>query len=385
MAEVTQPPAQPPERGALRAAIEGLLRTCVDLERQAEGASADAAKRVRGIAETLSAVHVPGTVLDVPALVQEISGVGRQLDADLNGQLAEARRPLVTEIHALLALLAPWHGLTAPPPLVPAGPLAQLPDHFPPGFAHDYVDDLLGTVDTSVTLTAQTANQVSVPSEELIDAVPGSVGGHLPDTDRLEGIAMLKGSDCHAVERHGPHIPLQAQLARLLWLKDPSGHGPWQLLPDGGAESDHRCGPIAGGFASAEAMAKPLEAILRWARVHAGGLDELLTNNTKAKTKRISIHVSATSAGLAAGDTHGYRGTATSSRAMADDWLDARTYAMAHGAPPVYAVPYDPIAEGDDPGVFLQFKRLGTTSWALVTCYPVGERNPNCKRMEDLT
>ncbi|RIQ35770.1 hypothetical protein [Jiangella rhizosphaerae] len=382
---MTQQPAPPPDRGALRAAIEGLLRTCVDLERQADGAATDARKRVRRIAETVAAVRLPRHVLDVPALAQQVDGLGRHLDADLRGRLASARQPYVTEIHALLALLAPWHGLAALPPLGPAAPGAALTDHFPTGFAQDYVIDLLGSVDASVALTPQAADQVPVAREDASDAVPILVGDQLHEDHRQMGVDMLQDGASHAVQRHGPHIAPETQLARLLWLKDPSGDEPWRLLPNGGVESNHWCGPIAGGFTSAEAMAKPIDALLRWARVHAGGLNGLLTNNTKSKTKRISIYVSAESAGLVPGDANGYRGTATSSRAMTDDWLDAREHAMAHGAPPIYAVPYDPIAEGKEPGAFFQFKRVGASSWSLVTCFPVGERNLNCKRMEDLT
>ncbi|TDD70989.1 hypothetical protein E1262_07625 [Jiangella aurantiaca] len=380
---MTQQPA-PPDRGAVRAAIEGLLRTCVDLEYQADGAATEARKRARGVAEALAAVRLPRGVLDVPALAQQVDDLGSQLDADLRGRLAEARRPYVTEIHTLLALLAPWHGLAALPPMASAAPVGDLHDHFPAGFAQNYIDDLLAAVDRSVTLTVQTAAGVPAQPHHASDQAKIRVSDRLSYNDRAEGVRMLQGSDCHAVERHGPHISREAQLARLLWRKDPAGQQRWQPLAAGGAESDHWCGPAAGGFTSPEAMAKPLQALLRWARDHATGLDELLNRHTKPKTKRVAIHVSAESAGLVAGDAAGYRGTATSNRAMTDDWLDAREYAMVHGAPPVYAVPYDPIVEGPDAGAFLQFKRVGPSSWQLVTCYPVGHRNPNSKRLEDL-
>ncbi|TDC53089.1 hypothetical protein E1212_06630 [Jiangella ureilytica] len=379
---MTQQPAQP-HRGSLRAAIEGLLRTCVDLERQAEGVSTDTGKRVRGLAETLIAVQLPRAVLDVPALVQEVGGLGRQLDADLNGRLAEARRPLVTEIHTLLALLAPVHGLAALPPLVPVGPGAALADHFPTGFAREYVDDLLGTVDTSVTLTTQSAVGVPVESERATDAVKLLVGQHLPENFRDEGVRMLRNGLCHTVERHGHHIAPETQLARLVWRKDPSGHQAWQVLPGGGIATSHGCGPAAGGFTSAEALAKTLAAFLRWAHDHAGGVNELIKNHTSKNAKRIGIHMSATLAGLTPGETDGFRGTATGSAEKVDDWLAARRYAVAHGKPPVYGVPYDPIAEGEDPGVTLAFKRVGH-QWHLVTCYPVDEPDPRNKRLEDL-
>lgn len=376
---------QQPDRGAVRSAVEGLLRTCVDLQRQADGAASAAQARVNTVLNALTSVHVPRDVLDVPALTTNVDGVGRRMDADLRERLAELQRPMVTEIHTLLGLLAPLHGLAALPPLVAAAPSAALRDYFPAGFAQNYVKDLLSTVDTSTALAVNAAGSVPVRSDEDSAAAKQLVADAMPEDLRDEALRMLQDSNCHAVERHGPHIARETQLARLLWLKDPSGQEHWGLLPDGGAESDHWCGPASGGFSSATAMAKPLETLLRWARDHAGSVNELLTKNTRRRTHRISIHISAAAAGLVAGDAAAYRGTGTSDRAMTADWLDARRYAMLHGEPPVFAVPYDPIAEGPGAGVFLQFKRIDASTWELVTCYPVGDRNSNSKRLEDLT
>lgn len=380
---MTQHPAPPPARGAVRSAVEALLRTCVDLERGTEAVAGQSRARTRRVSGELAGLRRP--TADVAALTGRLDALGRQLEADLRGRLAELRQAYVTEIHALLSLLAPLHGLAPLPPLPPAPAGAGLSDHFPAGFARAYVDDLVAGVDRSVTLTVAEASAAPVQRQTASDQTKSRIGDRLISDDRHEGMRMLQDSECHAVERHGPHITIAAQLARLLWRKDPTGTEYWQPLPHGGAESDHWCGPAAGGFTSPEAMAKPLQALLSRARDHRYGLNELLTRNTKSKTKRISIHVSAASAGLVAGDAVGYRGTGTSDRGMTDDWLDARDHAMIHGAPPVYAVQYDPIAEGADPGAFLMFKRTGTESWTLVTCYPVGHRNPNCKRMEDLT
>ncbi|WP_053203542.1 hypothetical protein [Jiangella muralis] len=376
---MTQSEAPPPTRGAVRSAVEALLRTCADLERRAaedvaEQSQARAAQVTVEVGRARSA-----------ALTTQIEALTHQLDADLSDRLADLRHPYVTEIHALLALLAPWHGLAPLPALPPSPAGGALTDHFPNGFARDYVHDLLATVDRSVTLAGDVSAEVAAETEDSADEAKDLIGEHLPADLREEGLRMLRDHTCHAVERHGPHIATTAQLARLIWLKDPSGQEIWQLLPNGAAESSHWCGPVSGGFTSQAAMAKALAVFLRWAHDHAGSVNELITKYTKTKTKRFGIHVSAQLAGLVAGDTAGYRGTATTSKARTADWLAARERTMTYGAPPVYGVPYDTIAEGIDPGVTLAFKRIGKESWRLVTCYPVDRQNPENKRLEDLT
>ncbi|WP_152690917.1 hypothetical protein [Jiangella alkaliphila] len=343
------------------------------------GESNARAQRVTG---ELAPVRLPA---DVAALTQEIDRLGRELDADLRGRLAEARQPYVTEIHALLALLAPWHGLAALPPLVPAAPAGALRDRFPTGFAQDYVDDLLGSVDDSRTLTTQTADGAGVRTPDESDVAKVLVGDLLPEDLRDEALRLLQDDTCHAMERHGHHIDPETQLARLVWLKDPAGEEVWRLQPNGSVESEHWCGPMSGGFTSPEAMAKPLAVFLRWAHDRAGGVNELIEKHTTSTTNRLGIHISAELAGLVAGDAAGYRGTATGSPEQIADWRAARRHAMRNGAPPVYGVPYDPIAAGQQAGVVLAFKRAGPTDWHLVTCYPVEDFNPKNERLEDLT
>lgn len=367
----------------MRSAVEGLLRTCVDLERQTDAITGRTQDHVRRVAAIVGGVRLPRQILDVQTLTQEVGGLGRQLDADVRRRLAEARQPYVAEIHALLALLAPWHGLTTLPPLTPAPPGGALSDHFPAGFAQDYVNDLLAAVDRSVTLTVQAASAVQVRTDDASDAAKNLVADHLPDDLRDEGLRLLQHATCHAIERHGHHIASETQLARLVWLKDPTGHQGWQVLPNGGISTRHWCGPASGGFTSAEALAKTLAAFLRWAHDHAGGVNQLLDKHAPTNARRIGIHMSADLAGLRPGDTDGYRGTVTGSAEQVDDWLAARRHAMTHGKPPVYVVPYDPIAGADDPGVTMAFKRVGQ-QWCLVTCFPVDAPDSRNKRLEDL-
>lgn len=364
----------------MRAAVEGLLRACVDLERQAEGVSTDAGQRVRGLTETLAAVRLPSAVLDVPALAQDIDGIGRLLDGDVAGRLAEARQPLITEIHALLALLAPLHGLAPLPPLSPTPPATGLGEHFPAGFARAYVSDLLTGVSNSTTLGRDQADATEQPPDVLDDALDATRRGFSKEHAE-EGMRLLEDATCHAIQRHGAHISNRAQLARLIWLKDPSGEYSWQILASGSVDTNHRCGPISGGFTSPEALARPIEALLARAS-SAGGVNAFLTRAAGEAT-RIAIHVSAEQAGLRPGDAAGYRGAGIGTKETRMDWSAARLYGLDQGRTTVFAQAYDPLGQGEDPGATLAFKKIGD-EWHLITCFPVDEQGSTNKRLEDL-
>lgn len=66
------------------------------------------------------------------ALTAQIEALTHQLDADLRDHLSDLRRPYVTEIHALLALLAPWHGLAPLPHCRRRRPVATSATTSPP-------------------------------------------------------------------------------------------------------------------------------------------------------------------------------------------------------------------------------------------------------------
>ncbi|SDU48458.1 hypothetical protein [Jiangella alkaliphila] len=245
------------ERGALRAAIEGLLRTCVELERHADGAARASREQVSRVARGLVGLRAPG----VSDLSGEIADIGKFMSADVSKTLREARAPYVVEVHQLLGLLAPLHGVAAVPVLSPSGTAAVgLQAAFPAGFARDYVGDLLTGMDRSVTVDAEAARLVPTVPQLDTDGAKVSTGAEYSDDHRDVGVGLLQDPICHAVERHGPQMPDEAQLARLIWLKDPSGADAWQIAPDGAVQTSHRCGVSAGGFTSPEALAKPIEA-----------------------------------------------------------------------------------------------------------------------------
>ncbi len=367
------------DRGALRTAIEGLLRTCVELERDADGTARESRDQVNRVARGLVGLRAPG----VSDLAGEIADIGKVMSADVSKTLLEARAPYVAEVHQLLGLLAPLHGVVAVPALSPSGTTADgLRAAFPAGFARDYVGDLLNGVHRSVTVDAEVAQRVPTVPQPNADGVKVSVGAAYSDDHRDVGVSLLRDSICHAVERHGSQIPEGAQLARLIWLKDPSGADAWQIAPDGSVQTNHRCGISAGGFTSPEALAKPIEAFLLAAHRVVGGVDAFLTR-TPSVFPSIGIHVSAELAGLVEGDARGYRGAGTGMPETRRDWLAARRLALKRGSGQVHGVPYDPLAEGSDPGATLVFRKSGG-NWRLVTCYPVDEPDPRNYRLEDL-
>ena len=91
--------------------------------------------------------------------------------------------------------------------------------------------------------------------------------------------------------------------------------------------------------------------------------------------------MSAERAGLVAGDTYGFKGTATSTEEMERDWIAARRLAMK-GSGKVYGTTFDPISDGSDPGATVVFKRVGA-EWHLVTCFPVDHPHPANIRLEE--
>ncbi|WP_157552711.1 hypothetical protein [Jiangella gansuensis] len=367
-------------QGELRAAIESLLRACVEVDRQVQQVADESREHVRDVARVLVGVRMPPWA----GLADEIAGLGGAVSAELSRNLADARAPFVAEVHQLLGLLAPLHGLGPVPALTASAAAADLTHAFPAGFARDYVADLLRSVERSVTLDVDAAGQVPIVSDAAADDVKVAVGAKLPNDFREECVRLLRDSICHTVERHGPQISDQAQLARLLWVKDPSGDESWQITSAGPVESTHWCGPVSGGFTSPAALARPIEAFLRAAHEQADGIDEFLKRNTKKKAKVIGIHVSAQLAGLQAGDASGYLGAGTGTKQTRQDWLLAREHGLAEGRPTVFGVPYDPIATGTDPGATLVFRRDGNR-WQLITCYPVEKQGPTDRRLEDLT
>jgi hypothetical protein len=369
------------DRGALRSAIEGLLRTCVELERGTADVVAQTEARVRRVAAGLAEVRLPAHVLDSAALAQEVDGVGRQLGADLARRLADARQPYVTQIHALLGLLAPLHGLAPIPSLTLVAPTTSLDGSFPAGFAREYVGDLLAGVHRGTALTRDEAAGIAVVDQKDADAAIADSRTGFTAVHRSDGVELLAGDGCHAAEQHGPQIPDQAQLARLLWLKDPTGEWPWHVDSSGAVVTDHWSGPATGGFTSPEALAKPLQALLERAHATAGSLNAYLTDNAD-EAVQVALHVSAKRSGMTKRDAFGYRAAGAGIKETRRDWIKAREYGLRHGRTVIHGLPYDPIADGDDPGATIILRRTGN-GWRLITCFPVDRQKPSTIRLED--
>lgn len=373
------------DRGELRSAIEGLLRACAELDRGATETAERAQEQAHRVAAGLAAARLPGSAVDVTALAQQIDGVGQRLRADLGRRLAEAQQPYVAQVHALLGLLAPLHGLGPVPalPAAPGAPAAALDAAFPAGFARDYVADILAGVRSSATVTRDEAAGIAVvESDATRDAIADTRSGFADDR-RSEGVGLLAADECHAVERHGPQIPGEAQLARLLWLKDPTGEQPWQIDPTGAVITEHWAGTGTGGFTSAEALAKPLQTLLDRAHAVADSLDAFLTGNLAEGTTKVLIHVPAADAGLVAGDALGYEAAGAGTKETRRDWIKARQFGLGAGRTVMHALPYDPIAAGDDPGATIALTKTANR-WRLTSCYPVGRQNPSAVRLEDI-
>lgn len=371
-------------RGALRSAIEELLRTCVELDKRSDAAAREASEQARDIAKELVGLKLPG----MRDLAAEIDGIGAHMHTDLVRDLSQARRPYLEEIHQLLGLLAPHHGVTDALPALKLvdGPIHRaktFAEQFPPGFSQRYVYDLLTSVQGSLTLTVDEVGLVQIVPTEDADAATTAAGAGFDEAHREKGVALLQDETSHAVEQHGPQIPDRAQLARLIWLKDPTGNYSWHVTPQGSVVTDHRAGPATGGFTSPAALAKPINALLTAAAASHGGLGEFLNKNTKKMNKRIGIHVGAELAGLVAGDASGFKGAGTGISETRSDWFKARDLGIAQGRATVYGLPYDPIADGADPGAILVFQRTGD-DWHLVTCYPVDQQSPLNVRLEEL-
>ncbi len=370
-------------RGELRSAIEGLLRNCAELDQRSAESGREARDAAHGVARELAGLKLPG----LEGLADEIVGMGAKMEADLVTNLAEARRPYLDEVHQLLALLAPHHGVvdTLPPLSVTGGAIRSadtFAEQFPAVFARRYVFDLVDSVEHSLTLTVDDAGRIQIVPSEHVASATAAAGAALDETHREEGTKLLEDGVSHTVEQHGPQIPDEAQLARLIWLKDPTGEYSWNVTPQGAVATDHWAGTTTGGFTSPEALAKPVNTLLRVASEHAGGLHGLLDNQTDET--RISIHITAEQCGLEPGDASGYRGAGTGTRETFRDWKKARSLGIENGTATVYGVPYDPIEKGTDPGAMVVLK-WQNERWHLVTCFPVGEHRPKIKRLEELS
>lgn len=193
-------------RGELRSAMEGLLRSCAELDHYSTEAGHGARNEAHAIAEELARLKLPG----MSGLADEIAAIGTQMDTGVTTNLADARRPYLEEAHQLLGLLAPFHGVTeALPPLTSVTGTSPGADaiagHFPPGFAQNYVADILGSVQNSTTLNAGDADRVAtIPTDDAANSTNSTKDGYSRPQLR-EGVARTSPANTHG--RSSPTAP----------------------------------------------------------------------------------------------------------------------------------------------------------------------------------
>lgn len=197
----------------------------------------------------------------------------------------------------------------------------------------------------------------------------------------------LSHPDCHAVEIHGPQVSDRELELRAGWTRPPDhgtdGADKWRVRDhDHKVVSKHRAGAEATRFASPQAFAHPLDVLLTHADQYPGGLDAFLDDHSDDGA--VAFHLSATSAGLGAGDTFGHRGAGTGTPEAAKDWVQVRADAMRKAdecTPPVRTLAFDPIDDGPDPGIRLVFRER-PEGWGLTTYYPSAVPAPDNVRLE---
>lgn len=362
--------------GPVRRALTGLLDTWLELDRGSTLALERARERAAVVAR---AVGPRGGALAEQAPAKVALGVAAASDS-----LADLARVFADEAGALVALLTGVAG-SVTPAVLGSGPDAVV-DAFPPGTARHYVADL-------VTDAARDQRQPSSAAEKApaVNAIPLSVAaglraafGRSLGDDLLTMICHPRG---HAVQLHGPDVPDEALMARVSWKKDPMGRADaknsWRRDPDGTVHTKHGLGHVAGKFTTVEALVKPLKALL----AHAGGTIDALHAYLEdvADEGRVRLFVPADAAGLGPGDTLGFRGSGTRTTATARHWRSARGDTMQTGGGPMPIVRTDQIAEGEDPGAAMIFRRTEPGTWVLVTCYPTEVPDEKFTRLRSTT
>ncbi|WP_157987703.1 hypothetical protein [Jiangella endophytica] len=285
------------------------------------------------------------------------------------------------ETRALVELLTGAPG-TVTPVALGSGPEAIVAA-FPEGDGRTYVADLVADAAVDERQPSEVAERAPT-----VNAIPLSVAaglraefGEVLGSDLLAMICHPRG---HAVQLHGPDVPDEALMARVSWKKDPMGRtdakNSWRRDADGVVHTKHGIGHVAGKFTTVEALIKPLKALL----AHTGGTLEGLHAylNRHGTIAGARIFVAAEDAGLAPGDTAGFRGAGTSNPEMTDHWFRARRDAMASGGGPMPIVRTDQVADNDSPGAAMIFRKIDG-QWMLVTCFPDGAKKDDFIGMGD--
>ncbi len=363
--------------GPTRRALTGLLDAWLELDRRGASALAQARADAMDVARAAGGARVGGATAAGQVVEHADAGV-----AVAERELVGLAAVLADECRALVQLLTGVAGSVAPVGLG-SGPDAIV-EAFPAGDGRAYVADLVADAAVDERQPSEAAERAPA-----VNAIPLSVAAGLraafDESVREDILAMVCHPRGHAVQLHGPDVSDEALMARVSWKKDPMGRtdtkNSWRRDPDDGTvHSKHGIGHVAGKFTTVEALAKPLQALL----AHTGGTldglhDYLDRHSTIAGTR---IFVAAEDAGLAPGDTTGFRGAGTSTPDMTDHWFRARRDAMASGGGPMPIVRTDQVADNDNPGAAMIFRKIDG-KWMLVTCFPDGAKKDDFIGMGD--
>lgn len=356
--------------GPVRRALTGLLGAWLDLDRGSAPVLDRARAQAVVVARAAGGARPDGVAL-APQVPPRVA-LGTTAAAE---SLAGLARVFADEAAALVSLLTGVAGVVTPAALG-AGSDAVIAA-FPPGAAQDYVCDL-------VTDAAVEERQPSGVADRApaVNAIPLSVAAGLRAALGDDLLAMICHPRGHAVQLHGPDVPDEALMARVSWKKDPMGRtdarNSWRRDADGSVHTGHGIGHVAGRFTTVEAMLKPLKALLDHVGGTMEGLHAYLDRIAPAGFAR--IFVAADDAGLAPGDSTGFRGAGTSTVSMADHWFWARRDAMANGGGPMPIVRTDQIADNDAPGAAMVLRKADG-EWMMITCYPESAQGDEFMRM----
>ncbi|SEF12428.1 hypothetical protein [Jiangella alba] len=375
-------------QSVLRQAVESLLRARADAERELHDVATRAAKAALRPSEAARAARHPL----VRHAADDTAALAGALPAELTAVAVATRTAIATEIHALLSLLAVDHHQL--PPLPPLDPVAlAVPGAagfvraFPDGFARSYVATVLGDLSGGRATSKADAAAQPAARQLAIDDARDRIVAAVSAPHQAVVRAWLSDEACHAVEIHGPQVSDRELELRVGWTRPPDhstpGADPWRLRPDGKVVSRHRAGSEASRFTSPEAFARPIDVLLTHAGQYPGGLDTFFADH--ADDGVAAFFLPAGTAGLGPGDTFGHRGAGTGTTEAAQDWVRVRADAMRKDgecAPPVRTLAYDPLAEGDDPGVRMVF-REGPAGWTMTTYYPSSAPGSDNVRLEN--
>ncbi|WP_157987641.1 hypothetical protein [Jiangella endophytica] len=377
-------------QSVLRQAVEGLLRARADAERGLDDVTAWVTRAALRPSETARAGRHP---LARRAADDAAMPAGAMPGA-LAALSAATRTAIATEVHALLSLLAVDHHQLPPLPPLDARPLAGPGDRaflsaFSEGFARSYVATVLGDLSSGRPTSKADAAAHPGAQQATIDAARDRIVAAVEPEHRALVRAWLSHPDCHAVEIHGPQVGDRDLELRAGWTRPPDhgaeGADSWRVRDDGKVVSKHQVMVDAGAFTSADAFVRPLEAFMTVARRHPDGIEGFLRDHSVDGVAPFFIN--AQLGRLAPGDAVAHRGAGTGTPQAARDWVRMRRDAMKKDhecIAPVRTIPYDPIADGPDPGVRLVFKR-GEDGWVMVTYYPSDSPAPDNQRLEDIT